>query len=64
MWYHDILLQCWSEPHEFVSYFAKKLKKNQEKAITSGGLVISGTSVRDRVLGPFFMMLGQTHVNR
>ena len=32
MWYqqgHDILLQYWSGPHEFVSYFAKKLKKNQ-----------------------------------
>ena len=34
MWYqqgHDILLQYWSEPHEFVSYFAKKSEKNQEE---------------------------------
>ena len=32
MWYqqgHDILLQYWSGPQRFVSYFAKKLKKNQ-----------------------------------
>ena len=32
MWYqqgHDILLQYWSGPQSFVSYFAKKLKKNQ-----------------------------------
>ena len=35
MWYqqgHDILLQYWSGPHEFVSYFAKKSKKNQEES--------------------------------
>ena len=32
MWYqqgHDILLQYWSGPQMFVSYFTKKLKKNQ-----------------------------------
>ena len=32
MWYqqrHDILLQYWSGPQRFVSYFANKLKKNQ-----------------------------------
>ena len=32
MWYqqgHDILLQYWSGPQRFVSYFTKKLKKNQ-----------------------------------
>ena len=32
MWYqqgHDILLQYWSGPERFVSYFTKKLKKNQ-----------------------------------
>ena len=32
MWYqkeHDILFQYWSGPQMFVSYFAKKLKKNQ-----------------------------------
>ena len=32
MWYqqgHDILLQYWSGLQRFVSYFAKKLKKNQ-----------------------------------
>ena len=32
MWYqqgHDILLQYWSGPQRFVSYFAKKSKKNQ-----------------------------------
>ena len=32
MWYqqrHDILLQYWSRPQKFVSYFAKKLKKSQ-----------------------------------
>ena len=32
MWYqqgHDILLQYWSGPQKFVSYFAKKSKKNQ-----------------------------------
>ena len=35
MWYqqrHDILLQYWSGPHEFVSCFAKKSKKNQEES--------------------------------
>ena len=35
MWYqqgHDILLQYWSEPHEFVSCFAKKSRKNQEES--------------------------------
>ena len=35
MWYqqgHDILLQYQSGTHEFVSYFAKKLKKNQEES--------------------------------
>ena len=35
MWYqqgHDILLQYWSGPQRFVSYFAKKLKKNQEES--------------------------------
>ena len=35
MWYqqgHDILLQYWSEPHEFISYFAKKPRKNQEES--------------------------------
>ena len=35
MWYqqgHAILLQYWSGPHEFVSYFAKKSKKNQEES--------------------------------
>ena len=35
MWYqqgHDILLQYWSRPHEFVSYFAKKSGKNQEES--------------------------------
>ena len=35
MWYqqgHDILLQYWNGPHEFVSYFAKKSKKNQEES--------------------------------
>ena len=35
MWYQqgrDILLQYWSEPHEFVSCFAKKSKKNQEES--------------------------------
>ena len=35
MWYqqgHDILLQYWSEPREFVSSFAKKSKKNQEES--------------------------------
>ena len=35
MWYqqgHDILLQYWREPHEFVSYFAKKSEKNQEES--------------------------------
>ena len=35
MWYqqrHDILLQYQSRPHEFVSYFAKKSKKNQEES--------------------------------
>ena len=34
MWYqqgHDILLQYWSEPHEFISCFAKKSEKNQEE---------------------------------
>ena len=34
MWYqygHDILLQYWSGPHEFVSYFAKKSEKIQEE---------------------------------
>ena len=34
MWYqqgHDILLQYWSGPHEFVSCFTKKLEKNQEE---------------------------------
>ena len=37
MWYqqrHDILVQYWSGPNEFISYFSKKSKK---KAITSGG---------------------------
>ena len=32
MWYqqwHDILLQYWSGPQKFVSYFSKKSKKNQ-----------------------------------
>ena len=32
MWYqqeHDILLQYWSRPRKFVSYFAKKSRKNQ-----------------------------------
>ena len=32
MWYqqgYDILLQYWSGPQRFISYFAKKLKKNQ-----------------------------------
>ena len=32
MWYqqgHNILLQYWNGPQRFVSYFAKKLKKNQ-----------------------------------
>ena len=36
MWYqqgHDILLQYWSGPHEFVSYFAKKSRKNQEEVV-------------------------------
>ena len=35
MWYqqgHDILLQYWSGPHEFVSCFVKKSKKNQEES--------------------------------
>ena len=35
MWYqqgHDILLQYWSGPHEFVSYFVKKSEKNQEES--------------------------------
>ena len=35
MWYqqgHNILLQYWSGPHEFVSYFAKKSGKNQEES--------------------------------
>ena len=35
MWYqqgHDILLQYQSGPHEFVSYFAKKSRKNQEES--------------------------------
>ena len=35
MWYqqgHDSLLQYQSEPQRFVSYFAKKLKKNQEES--------------------------------
>ena len=35
MWYqqgHDILLQYQNGPHEFVSYFAKKLEKNQEES--------------------------------
>ena len=35
MWYqqgHDILLQYWSGPYEFVSYFAKKSEKNQEES--------------------------------
>ena len=34
MWYqqgHNIQLQYWSGPHEFVSCFAKKLEKNQEE---------------------------------
>ena len=35
MWYqqgHDILLQYWSRPYEFVSYFAKRSMKNQEES--------------------------------
>ena len=35
MWYqqgHDILLQYWSGPHEFVSCFAKKSRKNKEES--------------------------------
>ena len=35
MWYqqgHDILFQYWSGPHEFISGFAKKSKKNQEES--------------------------------
>ena len=35
MWYqqgHNILLQYWSKPHEFVSYFTKKSEKNQEES--------------------------------
>ena len=35
MWYqqgHDILIQYWNEPHEFVSCFAKKSEKNQEES--------------------------------
>ena len=35
MWYqqgHDILLQYWSEPREFVSSFAKKSEKNKEES--------------------------------
>ena len=35
MWYqqgHDILFQYWSVPHEFVSCFAKKSRKNQEES--------------------------------
>ena len=35
MWYQqgqDILLQYWNGPYEFVSYFAKKLEKNQEES--------------------------------
>ena len=35
MWYqqgHDILFQYWSGPHEFISCFAKKSKKNQEES--------------------------------
>ena len=35
MWYqqgHDILLQYWSGPYKFVSYFIKKSKKNQEES--------------------------------
>ena len=35
MWYqqgHDILLQYWGGPYEFVSYFAKKSEKNQEES--------------------------------
>ena len=34
MWYqqgHDILLQYWSGPHKFVSYFTKRSRKNQEE---------------------------------
>ena len=46
MWYqqgHDILLQYWSGPHEFVSCFTKK-SRTKKKAITSGGPAISGIS--------------------
>ena len=35
MWYqqeHDILLQYWSGPHEFVFYFSKRSRKNQEES--------------------------------
>ena len=35
MWYqqwHDILLQYWSGPYEFVSCFAKRSRKNQEES--------------------------------
>ena len=35
MWYqqgHDILLQYWSGPYEFVFYFAKKSRKKQEES--------------------------------
>ena len=35
-WYqqgHDILLHYWSRPQQFVSYFAKKSKKNKNKVI-------------------------------
>ena len=35
MWYqqgHDILLQYWSGPYEFVSCFAKKSRKKQEES--------------------------------
>ena len=44
MWYqqgHDILLQYWSVPQEFVSCFARNQRKTKKKVITSGGPVIS-----------------------
>ena len=45
MWYqqgHDILLQYWSGPHEFV--LPRNQGRTKKKAITSGGPAISGIS--------------------
>ena len=47
MWYqqgHDILLQYWSGPHEFVLILPRNQRRTKKKVITSSGLAISGIS--------------------